>query len=262
MPLALRDLQAEMAAYLVSGADTAILGSIVSDTIPAAARLRIHRHQLYESLAAALAGTFPTVQQLVGDAFFRAMARAFIAQSLPVQPVLSEYGEGFPAFVDAYDPACGLPYLADVARLDWALNLAFHSPLGERLTAADLSTIPGEKLSSTKVGLAPGTCVIHSTYPLDRIWLASQPGASMATVDLGEGGTRLLVFRQLDDAGFITLTAAEAVFVAGLAAGTSLEDAALAVFADDASFDLSVTFRRLLDLGVLLHRSNEIEAPP
>jgi len=252
VPLALRDLQAEMAAYLVSGDDADILGSIVGDTIPAAARLRIHRHQLYESLATALAGTFPTVRQLVGDAFFHAMARAFIAQSLPVQPVLSEYGEGFPAFVDTYDPARGLPYLGDVARLDWALNLAFHSPIGERLTAVDLSTIPGEQLSSTKVGLAPGTGVIHSAYPLDRIWSASQPAASIATVDLGEGSIRILVFRRPDDAVFITLTEVEAVFVAALAAGASLANAALAAFANDAGFDLSVTFRRLLDLEVFV----------
>ena len=241
-----------MASYLVSGADADILGSIVSDTIPAAARLRIHRHQLYESLATALAGTFSTVQQLVGDAFFHAMARAFVAQTLPVQPVLSEYGEGFPAFIDAYEPTRGLPYLGDVARLDWALNLAFHSPMGERLTAADLSTIPGEQLSLMKVGLAPGTCVLHSTYPLDRIWSASQPGASTATVDLGEGGARLLVFRRPDDAVFIALPEAEAVFVAALAAGASLADAALAAFASETGFDLSVTFRRLLDLGVFV----------
>jgi len=250
--LALRDLQAELAAYLVSGDDADILGSIVGDTIPAAARLRIHRHQLYESLATALAGTFPTVRQLVGDAFFHAMARAFIAQSLPVQPVLNEYGEGFPAFVGTHDPARSLPYLSDVARLDWALNLAFHSPLGLRLTAADLSAIPGEQLSSTKVGLAPGTGMIHSTYPLDRIWSASQPGASMTTVDLGEGDIRILVFRRPDDAVFITLGALEAVFVSSLAAGASLADAALVAFANDAGFDLSVTFRRLLDLGVFV----------
>ena len=252
MPLALRDLQAEMATYLVSGDDADILGLIVGDTIPAGARLRIHRHQLYESLGAALAGTFPTVQQLVGDAFFRAMARAFIAQALPAQPVLNEYGEGFPAFVGTYEPTRGLPYLTDVARLDWALNLAFNSPLGQQLTAADLSSIPGEQLPSTKVGLAPGTCVIHSTYPLDRIWSASQPGASIATVDLGEGGICLLVLRRPDDASFIALTKAEAAFVAALASGEPLEDAALAAFAASAGFDLSVTFRRLLDLGVFV----------
>ncbi|MBN9490738.1 MAG: putative DNA-binding domain-containing protein [Alphaproteobacteria bacterium] len=252
MPLALRDLQAEMAAYLVSGADADILGSIVGDTIPAAARLRIHRHQLYESLATALAGTFSTVQQLVGDPFFRSIARAFIAQALPAQPVLSEYGEGFPAFVDTYELARGLPYLADVARLDWALNLAFNSPIGRRLTAADLSSIPGEQLPSMKVGLAPGTRVIHSTYPLDRIWSASQPNASTAMVDLGGGDAWLLVFRRPDDAGFIVLTEAEAVFVTALAAGASLEDAALAAFAANARFDLSVTFSRLLDLRVFV----------
>jgi hypothetical protein len=250
--LALRDLQEAMAAYLTSGDEAGIVGSVASDSIPADARLRIHRHHLHESLASVLTTTFPTVRQLVGEAFFRAMAHAFVAANLPVQPVLSEYGEGFAAFIDRYDRARGLPYLGDVARLDWALNVAFHNPWQSRLTAADLAAIPAEQLPSARIGLAPGTAVIRSIHPLDRIWAASQPGASSATVDLDAGGTSLLVFRQRDDSGFVALRAGEAAFASSLLANASLEDAAVAAFAADAGFDLSVIFRRLLDLTVLV----------
>ena len=248
--LALRDLQAAMAAYLVSGEAAGIIGSVAGDSIPAAARLRIHRHHLHESLATALGATFSTVGQLVGDAFFRAMARAFVAETLPSQPVLSEYGQGFADFVERYEPARGLPYLADVARLDWALNVAFYSPAGSPLTAADLSTIPIEQLPSRTVRLARGTAVILSIYPLDRIWAAARPDAPAGTVDLGEGDARLLVFRREDDAGFVALDMGEAAFVLSLSAGGSLEASALAALAADRAFDLSVTFGRLLALRV------------
>ena len=248
MPLALRDLQAAFAAHLV-GADRAELAAeVVGDTIPAAARLRVYRHHVFESLASALAATFPTVEAVVGADFFRGLARAFVGQSPPRQPVLAEYGEGFPVFIASHDVSGDLPYLADVARLDWALNLAFQAPAGGRLAAADLAAIPADRLPVLRLGLAPGTVLVASPYPLDRIWLASQPGAAADPVDLAAGGVHLLVLRRPDDAAFVTLAAGEAAFVSDLGEGLSLEEAACRA---ETGFDLPACFARLLGLGVL-----------
>jgi hypothetical protein len=249
VPRALRELQAAFAAHL-TGADRAdLIEAVVGDAIPAAARLDIHRHHVFESLGKALAATFPTVQALVGADFFRHLARDFVAQSLPAQPVLAEYGATFAAFIAGYESARRLPYLADVARLDWALNLALQAPAGKPLTAADLSAVPVEQLPAMSVVLAPGAVLIDSPYPLDRIWQASQPGAGDVTVDLNSGGCQLLVLRRADDAGFVGLTAGEAAFVAALARGSALENAANTAFAADSTFDLSACFARLLALG-------------
>jgi hypothetical protein len=249
MPLALRDLQAAFAAYLV-GTDRADLAvEVLGDTIPAAARLRVYRHHVFESLASALAATFPTVQAVVGEEFFRSLARVFIGRSLPTQPVLAEYGAGFPAFIAGHDAARDLPYLADVARLDWALSLAFHAPAGSRLAAADLAAIPADRLPLLRLGLAPGSVLVASAYPLDRIWAASQPGAAADPVDLAAGGVRLLVLRRPDDAAFVTLSTAEAAFIGGLGDGLSLEAAAGRA---EPGFDLSACFARLLGLGALV----------
>ena len=248
MPPALRDLQAAFAAQLV-GRDSADLASaVVGDSIPADARLRVYRHHVGHSLGAALAATFPTVQALVGDDFFQAMARAFVAREPPTQPVLAEYGVEFPAFVAGYEPAQRLPYLADVARLDWALNVAFHSPATRRLAAADLAAVAVERLPSLTVGLSDGAALIGSKYPIDRIWHASQPGTSTDAVDLAAGRADLLVLRRADDAFFVTLAAGEAAFVAVLIDGNALELAAAAGLQADAAFDLSMAFARLLGL--------------
>lgn len=245
MPLALPELQAAFAAYL-AGADRP---DLMAEILPDARRLAIHRHHVRDTLAAALAATFPTVQALVGADFFRALARAFIDRSLPAQPVLSEYGAGFADFIAGHEPACGLPYLADAARLDWALNLAFHVPAEGRVTAAELAVLSADRLPSLRMTLAPGTALLSSRYPLDRIWAASQPGAPADAVDLSSGGVRLLVLRRPDDAAFVSLSAGEAAFVAGLAEDSSLEEAAVTAGQVEAGFDLSACFARLLGLG-------------
>jgi hypothetical protein len=247
--LALRDLQAAFAAHL-GGADRPdLIGAVTSDAIPAAARLDVYRHHVLESLSAALAATFPTVQALVGPDFFRKLARDFVRQCLPTQPVMAEYGAEFPAFLVACMPLHDLPYLADVARLDWALNVAFQAPADQRLTAADLSGVPPERLPSMFVAMPHGTALITSPYPLDLIWQASQPDAVQDTVDLNSGGSHLLVLRRIADAVFISLSAGEAAFLASLGGRRTLEQAAAAACQTDPAFDLSNCFPRLLALG-------------
>jgi Putative DNA-binding domain len=249
MPFALRDLQAAFAAHIM-GADRAdLMAAIAGDTIPAAGRLGVYRHHVFASLGMALAATFPTVQALVGTDFFRSLARAFVGHALPVQPVLTEYGADFPAFIADYEAARDLPYLADVARLDWALNLAFQAPLDGRLQAQDLSALPAERLPSMSLALAAGVVLVSSRYPLDRIWETSQPGAANGTVDLNSGASNLLVLRRPDDAAFVSLNAGETAFMAALTAGMSLELAAGAAFRADPAFELSTSFARLLALG-------------
>mgnify|MGYP003584061129 CR=1 FL=1 len=246
--LALRDLQAAFAAQLAGGDRPDLAEAVVGDSITAAARLRIHRHHVAESLATALAATYSTVQAIVGEDFFRIMARDFAAADLPRQPVLAEYGEAFPAFVAGYGPAASLPYLADMARLDWALNLAFHAPWHSRLTVSDLADLPPEGLLASRVSLAAGSTLVRSAYPIDRIWHASRPGTAAGRVSLDEGRAAVIVLRRADDAAFATLSPAEAAFVEALDDGKTLEEGAQAAFATEPAFDLSTSVARLLAL--------------
>src|SRR5258708_14357995 len=142
MPLALRDLQVAFAAHIIGPARADLLTAVAGDTIPATARLSVYRHHVFESLGTALAATFPTVQALVGPDFFRSLARAFVGHTLPVQPVLTEYGSDFPAFIAGYETAPALPDLAAVPRRGSPPHFALHPPPNGPLPAAHPSTLP------------------------------------------------------------------------------------------------------------------------
>jgi hypothetical protein len=250
MPLALRELQESFARHLLSDDQLDLVATIEGDTITAASRLAVHRHNLFASLAAALASTFPTVQRLVGEDCFCGLARAFAGQALPLQPVLGEYGQEFAAFIATSSPAAAIPYLADIARLEWVLSLAFNSPYEARLDKEGLAALPVEELPGRPLGLTAGTAIVRSAYPIDRIWKAGQEDAPDDKVDFGAGAVALLVLRQAEDSAFAPLDEGEAAFLAALATGRTLEQATEAAFAAQPDFDLPATFPRLLALGV------------
>ena len=228
----------------------ALIKSSVGDRIPAAARLRVYRHHVLTSLAAALGTTFATVRTVVGDDFFDGMARTFIARSPPAGPVLSEYGAGFPAFVGHWSLAAGLPYLADVARLDWALNVAYNTPDAPGLTADHLAAVPPERLTDLRLGLRTGVSLLASPYPIDRIW-ALNHGDAVETVDLDAGGVRLLIFPRADDAAFARLEDGVAALAGALRDGQGLGGAIEQAIVAQPGLDVGTALGRLLALQAL-----------
>ncbi|HKU97166.1 MAG TPA: DNA-binding domain-containing protein [Vineibacter sp.] len=248
--LPLADLQQAFRAHLLGAEQTALVATAVGDRIPAPARLRIYRHHVLTSLTAALGATFSTVRAVVGDDFFAGMARAFIARSPPAGPVLSEYGAGFPDAIAGWPQARSLPYLADVARLDWALNLAYTAPDAPALTAARLAAVPPDQLGGLSLRPRPGVVLLHSRYPIDRIW-ALNHGGDVDTVDLDAGGVSLLVFPRIDDAALASLDAGAAALMAALAAENTLGEAVAQAMAVAPDLDVGAALGRLLALGAL-----------
>jgi Putative DNA-binding domain len=90
-----------------------------ADRVPAR-RFRVYRNNVYSGLIDVLAGRVPVVARLVGEEFFRAMARLYVEREPPASAVLIRYGASFPNFITDFPPAASVPYLADMAALEWA----------------------------------------------------------------------------------------------------------------------------------------------
>lgn len=189
-----------------------------------AARYAVYRNNVVISLIDALADTFPVVQQLVGEDFFHAMAREHARKHPPTSPVLAFYGQDFPDFIANFEAAASLPYLADVARLEWAYVCAFH--------AADVDSLPTpvlaerlaqpERLAVTRLRFAPAVRLIRSSHAAVSIWQAHQVEGEGCAIDPATAEAALVVRPELT-VQIVPLSAAAADFLSELMAGQSLE---------------------------------------
>jgi hypothetical protein len=158
-------------------------------------RLAIHRNNVAASLAGVLHAHFPVVARIVGTEFFEAAAVAFVRRAPPVSPVLAEYGGGFASFLGSFAPAADLPYLADVARLEWArtvaCNAADGAPIGiERLAAES-------DLGAVRLSLHPAAQVVASPWPIVSIWQANTHDAEVRGIE-SDGEIALVARPALD----------------------------------------------------------------
>src|SRR5436190_2108002 len=143
----LRELQAGFRAALLAGDERGVAPDVVDDGVNASARLAVYRHHVLTSLSAALEATFPVVCRLVDRRFFGWLADSYVRAHPPAGPCLFEYGADLPEFIAAF-PACApLPWLADVARLEWAMNVALHAPDAVPLEPEALRTLPPATLA-------------------------------------------------------------------------------------------------------------------
>lgn len=215
--------------------DTAIL----ADGLVSTDRLGIYRNTSRSTLTKALRLNYPAVERLVGADFFAAAADAFIVNGPPRTAWLDAYGAGFPGFLQGFEPAATLPYLPDVARLEWAIGRALHAVDAEPLAVSSLVDVAASASMCTRLRFEPHPSVglVSSDYPVDAIWRAVLAGddVALAAVDLGAGPVRLLVERCPDDVAVTRLDRQRWIFAGALLAGHPLSAAMAAVDDPDAT---------------------------
>jgi hypothetical protein len=221
----LLELQRDFRRHLLGGRAPSLAAAVLADGLSAQARLQVYRNHVTLSLCEALRTTFPITQRLVGDEFFAGIAGQFIAAHPPLSPCLAEFGDEFPNFIAVFPPAAALPYLPDVARLEWALNEAWHSSVEPALDAAAVAAIDPADLAGSSLVLQPSLRLLTSVWPVEAIWRANQPGQDGSGIDLAAGGCELLVWREGDDAVFRSIAPEAAAFVRLLLAGEVLHAA-------------------------------------
>ena len=213
-----------------------------------AQRFGVYRNNVVVSLVDALAAKFPVVAQLVGEEFFRAMAREHVRAAPPRSRMMALYGDDFAGFVATFPPATELPYLADVARLEAARLAAFHAADAEPLGPEAFAMIAPERLEAMRVGLHPAARIARFSHAAVSIWAAHQGQGDLAAVDPFEAEDALVTRPRLEVETRL-LAPGEAALFEALGAGETLGAAAARGFAAHAGFDLSRALATLLTSG-------------
>jgi hypothetical protein len=231
----LAQLQAAYREYLLGGDGTALAPAIIADAFDAAERLAIYRNNFLISLCEALKANFPVTRQLVGSDFFEQASRRFVRAHPPERPCLFEYGGAFPAYLRALPQLAALPYVAEVARFEFARVTAYNAPVERHLAADVFAGLSPGQLEALPIRLARHAQVVAADAPVLELWKAHQTAEpDLAALDLTPRAhallvcrpDRTLVVRQLDAAGARFLAAADTGALLGAAAAQCGEDGA------------------------------------
>lgn len=139
-------------------------------------RFAVYRNNVHSSLINALADSYPVALQLVGDAFFRAMASLYVRSAPPNQVLINEYGRDFADFIQGFPPATPVPYLADIARLERLRIDAYHAADACSIERAQLAATMSDPrtLTHLQIHLHPSLFTLGSTYAVASVWAAHQ----------------------------------------------------------------------------------------
>ena len=259
MPTLLDVQRAVGRGLLADDVDAATL-DLVADGF-AAARLAIHRQNVVGNLGKALGLAFPAVDRLVGAEFFADAARWFAVERPPRTACLDDYGAEFPDFLAEWVPAASLPYLADVARLEWAVDMALHAPDDATLDIAALRDAAADA-GRLRFAAHPAVSLVRSDYPVNSIWRAVLDGddVALAAIDLGSGPVQLIVERRAGSVDIARLDEPEWRFAAALFDGATLQSALESAGDGDAEAWLAEHLARGRLVGARLAASPEAPA--
>jgi Putative DNA-binding domain len=245
----LAERQADFATGLLDPERAVPRGLIGPDGEDSPRRFAVYRNNVTVALTDALQANFPATCRLVGEEFFRAMARTYALSEPPTSPILLDYGTGFPDFIAAFAP---LPYLADVARIERAWTEAYHAPDARPLDPTVLSDIPHGEATRLCFRLHPSVRIVRSPFPALTIWRMNVADGVPRPVDLDAGSEDTLVVRPEAEVEVRSIPEGGPAFIAALARGHTLIEAARSGLRAASSFDLAANLAALLGAGVVI----------
>jgi hypothetical protein len=162
---------------------------------------------------------------VVGTPFFATTAQRFIAAYPPLRPELWSWGSELPAFLDIFPPARALPYLGDLARLEWAMGEAYFASDADALSLNDLARLPARALPDLCLSPHPSARLIRSPYAVHTIWDQHRREIDVTGLKIHQAEA-VLILRRAGEVYQRSLLPWQAAFISVLLDGRSLAEAA------------------------------------
>jgi len=148
---------------------------------PAAqAGFKVYRNTILKGCIDALCANYPSVARLVGTDWFRAAAAVYVRDKPPSEVGLLAYGKHFADFLEHFEGARELPYLADVARLDRYWSESHMAADAALLDPAALTRLAPPELGNTVLRPHPAArWAWFDTQPAYTIWCANREQSAL-----------------------------------------------------------------------------------
>jgi len=214
----------------------------------------VYRNTVAKACIDALAANFPVMQRLVGEAWFRGMAAAYLQAQPPRDGRLLLYGQGLPDFVTQWAKDRDVPYLGAVAQLDRWWTEAHAGADAVPVSAAQLSALPAEALAATCLQPHPAArWAWFDAVPVYSLWRSHResPQADPLLGGITWQGEGALLTRPGGTVLWAPLSRGGVCFLAACNAGRCLSDAAAEAALAEPGLDLAALLALCLSQGAL-----------
>jgi Putative DNA-binding domain len=168
----------------------------VPDGCDAVGRLRVYANGYPARLEEALRETFPAVEHVIGAGAFAALVRRF-ADTVPLHSYsLSDAGEQLPDFLRSDPLTSSLPFLPDLARLEWHVARAFHATDDAAFDPSSVAHWSLEDWERAVLRFQPWVALVESDWPVREIWECSETPIEQIDIDLRDRTDHVLVRRE------------------------------------------------------------------
>lgn len=221
------------------------------------AGLRAYRANAQALAERALVAAYPVLARWLGGEAMAALARDLWRAHPPARGDLAWFGAELAAWLPRVPEWADMPYLADLARLEWAVHRA-HTAADPADTPPDLQALAGEGAEALRVRFVPGSALVDSAWPVLTLWQAHQvpadaePALAPVRAALAERrGEAAWVWRRGHRIELALLSPGEAAFHVHLLAGETLGPTLAAALGRDPLFSFEPWLMRALREGWL-----------
>jgi len=190
-PVAALSSLADRARQLPGGLDGWIRGD---ERLDAVGRLDVYARMYFFRLLDCLIEDFPVVHAVVGHERFHSLAADYLAAHPSRAPSLRLLGGSLADFLDAHPGDGASPFVADLARFEWALLEAFDAADAAAIPAERLREVPADQWADLALSLTPSLRIVDARAPVHELWAAASEGREPPVLDRRR--TVLRVWRQ------------------------------------------------------------------
>jgi hypothetical protein len=208
-------------------------------------RLGFYRTNVFGNYLDALRATYLGVERTVGRAHFSALAERFIRDYPSTHGDLNRYGGEFARFLKGEPVTIDLPWLPDLAQLEWLVDESFYAADHPPLSIERLALVPADHCEKLVFRLHPACRLLRTHYPILHVWEAGRAGyTGVPDVPLNGCDVALLLRRESFEVMIESVDTATFGMLTALRSGASFLQAYERATAEQPGFDPAAFLQR------------------
>jgi len=255
----LRSLQQRLAAEILDAAAgrTPRSDDLAKDLrlpagVDANTRLAVYRDGYPARIVDALRNVYPAIAKICGTGSFAALAQRYIRENDIEAVSLNQIGAQFPTHCERDPLMAELPFLADLAALEWSALCALHCAESPPIDPAVFGAWNMDDWERVVLRFQVSARVMRSRWPIHDLWAARDMPRDEIDIAIEARPQDVLIHRRGYEVECRLLHAAEAIALNVLLTAAPLGEAMQSVAEAGADTDVAQMFASWLGAGLIV----------